>query len=130
MRTVALFAGIPPDPESALRGPITREPRYRAVFAAGEAWAGAPLAIAAADPRVRARGALDARRLPSGAALHTPLLERAAARLAELAATIEVRAPAVPVLSHESAEFLSNEQEVRRALAGQLAAPVRWSACV
>lgn len=256
MRTVFLFAGIPHDPEAALRGPVTREPRYREVFRAGEAWWGAPgLGIAAEDPRARdvaatlhgcaafeahraaggapdaiaehslglyaalfgagavgleaalglaraaagfiaeaaeerpgallavigfpiealealsrdaaleagpgaacavaninsahqavlggdrpaieaaerlalARGALDARRLPTAAALHTPLLERAAARLAALADGLEIRAPAIPLLSHESADFLSNEQEVRRALARQLAAPVRWNLCV
>jgi [acyl-carrier-protein] S-malonyltransferase len=259
MRTVALFAGIPPDPHAALRGAVTRDERYRATFRAGEAWwaarADEPLALGAAEGAARdvavtlhgcaaaetlqaagpppdaiaehslglyaalyaaraidleaalglahaaagfiaeaartrpggllavvgfpieallalardaaseagggaacavatvnsahqavlggdlaaievaarlarARGALDARRLPTRAALHTPLLEDAAARLGAFAAGLAIRAPEVPVFSHLDAEPLADAAAVRCALARQLAAPVRFALVV
>ena len=246
MKSVALFAGIPPDPAAAFRGSVTREPAYRATFAEGEALRrdlsldgratlhgcaaaaalaargvrpdaiaehslglyaalhaarsidlaqalalseyaarliaeaadarpggliaviGFPLAalealardaaheagpgavcavanfnsahqavlggdraaLDAAEKLARARGALDAMRIPVAAALHTPLMEAAGRRLAELAEEIDVRAPETPILAHWSADWVTTAAGARRALAQELAAPVRWHACV
>lgn len=88
-------------------------------------------AVAAAERLARTRGALDARPVPAAAALHTPALAAAGARLARFVeARIEVAPPRLPVLSHSEVEWIRTEADVRRALTDQLARPVRFGACV
>jgi malonyl CoA-acyl carrier protein transacylase len=66
---------------------------------------------------------LRARRLPVGGAFHSPAMEPAVAPFRELLEQVEVRAPAVPVLSCVTGEPFG---DVRELLARALISPVRW----
>lgn len=72
------------------------------------------------------RGALLARRLPIGWAIHTPLMERASRAFAQEIKDWQVRPPRFPVLSYLKAEFLQTPEEIKRELSAQFSQPNCW----
>jgi [acyl-carrier-protein] S-malonyltransferase len=88
---------------------------------------------AAVERLLAAVGELDGARgirLPVGAAFHSPLMRPAQERVAAAAAELDWRAPQAPLASNASGELVSGAAAVREALVAQIAAPVRWVACV
>jgi [acyl-carrier-protein] S-malonyltransferase len=84
---------------------------------------GATEAIEAAAEAARDETGARARVLPVSAAFHSPLMEPAAARLAEALARVEVGPAAFPVYANGSAAPFG---DVRRELSQNLLGPVRW----
>ena len=85
---------------------------------------------AAIDRAVAALGAagITARRIAVAAAFHSPLVAGAEAALAAHLATVDVRAPAVPVWSNvDAAPYPSTPAAVRAQLAAQVARPVKFA---
>jgi [acyl-carrier-protein] S-malonyltransferase len=83
-------------------------------------------AVDAACEAAKARGAKRAIRLEVSGAFHSPLMEPAAAGLAEALAGITLRDAACPVVSNAWARPVQKADEIRAALTEQLLAPVRW----
>jgi [acyl-carrier-protein] S-malonyltransferase len=73
-----------------------------------------------------AGGALRARRLPVGGAYHSPLMDPAQAELAPLLCAVPLADPALPLVSSLTGAAVRTAAEHRRALSGQITAPVRW----
>jgi [acyl-carrier-protein] S-malonyltransferase len=71
-------------------------------------------------------GAEKSIRLQVGAAFHSIFMRPLQARLAETMETFTWRNPEVPMASNASAELVTTAGDVRRALIGQIASPVRW----
>jgi [acyl-carrier-protein] S-malonyltransferase len=84
---------------------------------------GATDAIAQADELARDETGARARRLDVSAAFHSPLMEPAAARLADALAQVEIGAPSFPVYANGTAAPFT---DVRRDLSENLLRPVRW----
>jgi [acyl-carrier-protein] S-malonyltransferase len=84
---------------------------------------GATDAVARAEELARDETGARARLLPVSAAFHSPLMEPAAARLADALARVEIQPAAFPVYSNGSAAPFV---DVRRELAENLLRPVRW----
>jgi [acyl-carrier-protein] S-malonyltransferase len=84
---------------------------------------GATEAIAAAEAAARDETGARARLLPVSAAFHSPLMEPAAARLADALARVDVRPAAFSVYANGSAAPF---KDVRRELSQNLLGPVRW----
>lgn len=85
---------------------------------------------AAIDRAVAALGAagITARRIAVAAAFHSPLVAGAEAALAAHLATVDVRAPSVPVWSNvDAAPYPSTPAAVRAQLAAQVARPVLFA---
>ena len=57
---------------------------------------------------------------------HSSLMQPAAARLEDLLGTVNVAAPAVPVVANVTAEPVSSPDDIRRLLVQQVCAPVLW----
>ncbi|GIX13141.1 MAG: malonyl CoA-acyl carrier protein transacylase [Paracoccaceae bacterium] len=74
----------------------------------------------------RARGARRAVMLPVSAPFHCALMQPAAEAMAEALAGVEIRRPAVPVVSNVRAEAVSDPEEIRRLLVAQVTGAVRW----
>jgi [acyl-carrier-protein] S-malonyltransferase len=72
------------------------------------------------------RGALLAKRLPIGWAIHTPLMERAARAFAQEIKDWQIRPPRFPVLSYLRAEFLKTPEEIKQELSAQFSQPNCW----
>ncbi|MDP3038648.1 MAG: ACP S-malonyltransferase [Deltaproteobacteria bacterium] len=72
------------------------------------------------------RGALLAKRLPIGWAIHTPLMERASRAFAQEIKDWQIRPPRFPVLSHLRAEFLKTPEEIKQELSAQFSQPNCW----
>jgi len=83
-------------------------------------------AIAAA----KAKGAKRAVSLPVSAPFHSSLLAPAAARLKERLASVEVRAPRIPVVNNVDAAVYGEPDRIKDALVRQADHPVRWVECV
>jgi phthiocerol/phenolphthiocerol synthesis type-I polyketide synthase E len=79
--------------------------------------AGAAAAVDAAEARLAAQG-LAGRRLQTGHAFHSRLMEPAAARLPELLSGVELRAPEIPFLSNVTGSWIT---------AAQAASPAYWA---
>jgi [acyl-carrier-protein] S-malonyltransferase len=108
----------------ASEGPVVEPVNFNApsqVVIAGHA-AAVQRAIAAA----KARGAKRAITLPVSAPFHSSLLAPAAARLCEALATVDVRAPRIPVLHNVDVKSYDDPDQVRDALVRQANHPVRW----
>jgi [acyl-carrier-protein] S-malonyltransferase len=108
----------------ASEGQVVEPVNYNApsqVVIAGHA-AAVQRAIAAA----KARGAKRAITLPVSAPFHSSLLAPAAARLREALATVDVRAPRIPVLHNVDVKSYDDPDQVRDALVRQANHPVRW----
>jgi [acyl-carrier-protein] S-malonyltransferase len=88
---------------------------------------------AAVERLLAAVGRMDgarAIRLPVGAAFHGPLMRPVQERVAAAAAALDWRDPEAPVAGNASGRLVRGGAAVREALVAQIAAPVRWIACV
>jgi len=74
----------------------------------------------------KARGAKRTVSLPVSAPFHSSLLAPAAARLQEVLAKVEVRAPRIPVLHNVDVKSYDEPSQIRDALVRQANHPVRW----
>ncbi len=72
------------------------------------------------------RGAKRVVPLQVSAPSHSPLMERAASRLAEELQKIEIKDPVIPVITNVEAAPVKSSSEIRRLLKSQLTSPVRW----
>jgi len=63
-------------------------------------------------------------------ASHSPLMQNAALKLAEILASIPLREPQVPIAANITGQLLTTAEEVRRELAEQLTGPVEWTRSV
>ncbi len=68
--------------------------------------------------------------LPVSAPFHSSLMKPAGERLAVDLAAVEIRDPAVPVLSNVTAGHHGSGEEIKRLLVAQVYSPVRWEECV
>ncbi len=85
-------------------------------------------ALEEAAGMARARGFRRALKLPVSAAFHTPFMEPARDRLAEVVGALPVQDPRVPVVSNVSGDLLRDAASVREEICAQVTAPVLWSA--
>jgi [acyl-carrier-protein] S-malonyltransferase len=74
----------------------------------------------------KARGAKRAILLPVSAPFHCALMQPAADRMAEALASVEVKAPAVPVVANVLASANSDAGAIRELLVRQVTGSVRW----
>ena len=88
--------------------------------------AGHAEAVARASELCRERGAKKAVVLPVSAPFHCALMEPAAARLRPVLDALAVADPRIPIVTNVDAAEAVKADEVRIALARQVAAPVRW----
>jgi acyl transferase domain-containing protein len=71
---------------------------------------------------------LTTKRLPVACAFHSPVVAAATDTLAAVLADLDVRSPTIPVWSNTTAAPYPNDpDEIRRLLAGQVGAPVRFT---
>jgi [acyl-carrier-protein] S-malonyltransferase len=91
---------------------------------------GATLAVERAVALAKARGARRVLPLKVSAAFHSPLMRAAAEELARLIHAAPIADARVPVISNVLAQPLSTAAAIRRELAEQVTAPVRWIASV
>ncbi|WP_339948946.1 ACP S-malonyltransferase [uncultured Albimonas sp.] len=83
----------------------------------------------AVERAIEAAKALGAKRgmlLPVSAPFHCALMQPAADKMAEALAGVEIKAPAVPVVSNVKAEGVSDPDEIRKLLVAQVTGAVRW----
>ncbi len=78
----------------------------------------------------KAKGAKRAVMLPVSAPFHCALMQPAADVMAEALATVEMKAPAVPVVANVGAAPLSDPSHIRESLVRQVTGTVRWRECV
>lgn len=84
-------------------------------------------AVRKAVELAKPRGAKLAKELTVSGAFHSPLMRPAAEALQSALATVPMKDPAIPVISNVTAAAHTNGETVRRLLAEQLLAPVRWA---
>lgn len=82
--------------------------------------------VAAAKPA----GAKLAKKLAVSVASHSPLMQSAADRFADLLAAVEFNKPSIPVLHNVDVATHSDSDSLRSALVAQLVSPVRWVECM
>ena len=82
--------------------------------------------VAAAAAAATARGGR-AVVLQTAGAYHSPFMAPVAERLAPVLAEVEIKAPAVPVLSNYTGRAHGSPDEIRAAMLAQIAHPVRWT---
>jgi [acyl-carrier-protein] S-malonyltransferase len=87
---------------------------------------GEPAAVDKACEIAKAKGAKRAIRLEVSGAFHSPLMESAAAGLAEAIDRTPFREPRCPVIANESATPVHTADGLREALRRQLLGAVRW----
>lgn len=85
-------------------------------------------AVDAAIEACKAAGAKRALPLPVSAPFHSPLMQPAAERFAEVLADVSLRAPEVPVLQNYSLQSSQDVDTIRRNLVAQIHNPVPWVA--
>jgi len=83
-------------------------------------------AVEMAAKKAAEAGARRVVELPVSVASHSPLMERAAGRLAEELEKTEFSEPAVPVVSNVEAAPVADAAAIPGLLAAQLTSPVRW----
>jgi [acyl-carrier-protein] S-malonyltransferase len=81
-------------------------------------------------PLVREQGVGRAVRLPVGAAFHSTLMRPVQQELRGVVAGLGWRDPEVPIAVNASGAMVQTAAGVQKALVAQIAAPVRWVACV
>jgi [acyl-carrier-protein] S-malonyltransferase len=84
-------------------------------------------AIERAAQLAEARGAKRAKLLPVSAPFHCALMKPAEERLARDLETIELRAPAVPVIANVDAQPVRDAERARETLIRQVTGSVKWS---
>ena len=88
--------------------------------------AGDPAAIESAGAAAKELGAKRVMGFPVGGAFHTPFMAPARERLAKALATIEWRAPEIPVHANVDARAHDDPSDWPDLLASQLTSPVHW----
>jgi [acyl-carrier-protein] S-malonyltransferase len=88
--------------------------------------AGHKAAVERAAEACKAAGAKRAVMLPVSAPFHSSLMQPAAERLQAALASVEFKAPAIPVVNNVDVATLSDPVAIKDALVRQAAAPVRW----
>lgn len=91
---------------------------------------GAVPAVEAACEGMKAAGARRALILPVGGAFHSPLMEPAREKLAEVIEKTTFNAPTCAVYQNVSAEAQTQPEEIKKQLIAQLTAPVKWTQSV
>lgn len=84
-------------------------------------------AVRRAVELAKPRGAKLAKELTVSGAFHSPLMRPAAEALQSALANVPMNNPAIPVISNVTASPHTSAESVRRLLAEQLLAPVRWT---
>ena len=87
-------------------------------------------AVDAAIDACKAAGAKRALPLPVSAPFHSPLMQPAAERFADVLAEVGIRAPHTPVLQNFSLQASSDAATIRHNLVAQIHNPVPWVATV
>jgi len=87
-------------------------------------------AVDAACVALKEAGARRALRLPVGGAFHSPLMQPAAADLAEAIKRTDFHRPFCPIYQNVSAKAETDPETIRENLLAQLTAPVRWTQSV
>lgn len=88
-------------------------------------------AVERAIPRLAALQPKKVQRLPVAGAWHCALLDEAERRFLAFLEELPLGRPSLPVCDNVSGGFLpENDQEMKRQLARQVAAPVQWEACM
>ncbi len=87
---------------------------------------GAAKGIERACELAKARGAKRALPLPVAGAYHSKLMAGAQPKLAAELEALEIRTPAVPVISNVTANPHADPRSIRELLVRQVCAPVRW----
>lgn len=88
---------------------------------------GEQAALSAAMELAKARGAKRVIPLPVSGAFHSPVMQPAAAGLAQAIEQTEVHDASIPIIGNMHATPLTKAQEIREELAQQIAAPVQWT---
>ncbi|HWK53459.1 MAG TPA: ACP S-malonyltransferase [Hyphomicrobiales bacterium] len=88
--------------------------------------AGHAAAVARAIDACKAAGAKRALPLPVSAPFHSPLMQPAALRFAEVLEQVVVKSPLIPVLHNVGIEPCSDPAAIRQKLVDQIHGPVRW----
>jgi [acyl-carrier-protein] S-malonyltransferase len=92
--------------------------------------AGHAKAVEAAGAFMKEAGAKRVLPLPVSAPFHTPLMQPAAAVMAEAFQTVEIGDASIPVISNVDAQPHRIATEIRRLLVRQVSEPVMWTQCV
>lgn len=92
--------------------------------------AGHTAAVQQAGELCKAAGAKRALPLPVSAPFHSPLMQPAAERFAEVLAKVQLQAPAIPVLQNFGLEAVSDPARIRSNLVSQIHNPVPWVATI
>ena len=87
-------------------------------------------AVGRAVGLAKTRGVKRAVMLSVSAPFHCALMQPAADRMAAALEEVEIRAPAVPLVSNRDAAPLGDPRSIRTALVAQMTGPVRWRECV
>ena len=87
---------------------------------------GAVEAVQAASERAKAAGAKRVMPLNVSAAFHSPLMQAAAAGLAETVAITPINDATIPVIANTTAQPIRTAAEIKHELVAQVTAPVRW----
>ncbi|MFZ5733738.1 MAG: ACP S-malonyltransferase [Pseudomonadota bacterium] len=87
---------------------------------------GSKAAVERAVEIAKTKGAKRAMLLPVSAPFHCRLMQPAADAMAEALASVNINAPAVPVVSNVLASAISDPQEIRKRLVEQVTGTVRW----
>jgi [acyl-carrier-protein] S-malonyltransferase len=75
-------------------------------------------------------GARKVVRLGVSIASHSPLMERAATQLSDLATKVHFQAPEIPVVSNITGRFVTSVDEIRRNVGQHVVRPVMWTGSV
>ena len=87
---------------------------------------GAKAAVERAAGIAREKGARRAVMLPVSAPFHCALMQPAADVMAEALASVEIKAPAVPLIANVRAEAVTDPDVIRQLLVEQVTGSVRW----
>ncbi len=87
---------------------------------------GSAAAVAHVIENARAAGAKRALALPVSAPFHCALMEPAARAMAEALASVQIKAPSVPVVANLRAAAVTDPEEIRALLVAQVTGRVRW----
>jgi [acyl-carrier-protein] S-malonyltransferase len=87
---------------------------------------GSKAAVERAAVLAKEKGAKRAMLLPVSAPFHCALMQPAADAMAEALASVDMKAPAVPVVANVTASAVSDPDEIRKLLVEQVTGMVRW----
>tara|TARA_R110002095_G_scaffold190749_1_gene168398 strand:+ start:1 stop:894 length:894 start_codon:yes stop_codon:yes gene_type:complete len=87
---------------------------------------GSKAAVERAAVLAKEKGAKRAMLLPVSAPFHCSLMQPAADAMAEALASVDMKAPSVPVVANVTASAVSDPDEIRKLLVEQVTGMVRW----